>query len=166
MEEGRAPREVYGLLWEQQWRRRESVAKMAGAVGASGVMRFFVNYVAGVPEAVLELARGLNEEGGPTEALRGMFGEELTGLLDAGWRMRALAVRMEEGGAAGGETMRRCRVALGDAAEAYACDVEVFVERLEKVITESKLFDAPDVENLIANSPLGMHALADSPAVK
>jgi hypothetical protein len=144
---GASVREMYGLLWEQQLRRRQSVARMAEAAAASGVVRFVVSVVAGVPEDVLALARGLGQEGGAAgRALRERFGADLAALEDGGVRVRAVAARLAAARASGrrGAHVVDCARALSDLCEAYEHAVKALVAALEDAVLHDPAYALPD----------------------
>lgn len=140
---GGSIRDKYRLLWQQQWVRRESIVSIANVSASSGVMRFFVEYMAGVPPPVLDLARGLNSEDGPAAHVRTMFADALSSLKSVAARIRFLSAVVscesiaqssspDEGGA-----VNDFATAIHEVTDAFLSDVCTLVTALEGVMAES-----------------------------
>lgn len=143
LERGGSVREKYSLLWQQQWARRESLVSIANVSSSSGVMRFFVEYMAGVPAPVLALARGLNSENGPAAQVREIFEDALSSLSVAAVRIRSLSFAIRSQFPSSkiishrDPTVDDALQALRDAASVYETDITEFVVNLEDLVSAS-----------------------------
>lgn len=132
---GGTVREKYALLWDQQWKRRESLAMIGNA---SGVWKLLMRYLAGVPTPLLAFAENINSANGPTEALRSKFGTVLRQLAMVAVEMNALTAAMEFGG-----TDKAHKVLEACLLE-YQKEVDSFVVLLNRVIVNSPFFVRAD----------------------
>jgi hypothetical protein len=145
-------RERYEMLWDQQWARRQSLVSLASISESSGVLRFLASYVARVPAPVLELAREINSETGPTAHLRALFGDSLQDLVLMAARIRAASATLaschaslsaSQSSLAARSLAADAEFALRDAALAFAQDVAEFVTALDHAVAASPLLEIP-----------------------
>lgn len=135
---GGSIREKYALLWEQQYKRRESLAMIGNA---SGVFRWMMRYLGGVPAPLLAFARDINAPNGPTEALRVKFGDTLRQLVAFAIEMNALCALVH---VQCGEEDEDVREELEEAVKVYEEEVTKFVRLLHEVIVDSPFFVSPE----------------------
>lgn len=153
--EGLGLRDRYRVLWEQQWRRREL---LTGIGSATGIWRWVVRYLGGVPEPLLTFAREINAPNGPTDALRVKFSGALKELVQFAIEMNALCAAAERPTSnasdvvtgtvsANVSVMERGEEVFGmltRSLDLYEKEVDAFVELLEEVIVNSPFFVQPD----------------------
>lgn len=138
VQSGGSVREKYKLLWEQQWKRRETLASVGNA---TGIWKWVVKYLAGVPEPLLQFAKDINSPKGPTEALRAKFGSALRQLSSFAIELNALcAVSVMANGMPDQDLADQLELSLA----CYEQEVQKFVNLLETVLTNSPFFVQPD----------------------
>lgn len=130
-------RDKYALLWEQQWKRRENLAMIGNA---SGIWKWMVRYLAGVPQPLLDFAKQINAQRGPTDALRVKFGGALSELARFSVELNALCTAASLMGSDDTAMMERVRKQVEESLVMYEREVEKFVQLLEKVIVNSPFF--------------------------
>lgn len=140
VETGGTVKEKYRLLWQQQWRRREALSSIGNA---SGIWKWLVRFLAGVPQPLLTFAREINAPNGPTEALRAKFGGVLGELVGFAVEVNALLVAVGDDGVCHVEDAHVEKV-LEEGLTVYDREVERFVELLEEVIINSPFFAAEE----------------------
>ena len=79
--EGGSIRDKYDLLWEQQMDRRKALEALGSA---SGMFKYVVALVAGVPESILDFLKSINDPNGPMEEQRARYGPDLYEITDLG----------------------------------------------------------------------------------
>lgn len=136
---GGSIRDKYNLLWEQQWRRRENLAMVGNA---TGIWRWLVRYLAGVPQPLLTFAKLINAPHGPTDALRAKFGAALRELSRFAIELNALCAATAL--AKSTEKHTEVRVQVAKSLTLYETEVDKFVELLEEVIVNSPFFISPE----------------------
>ena len=93
IESGGSVKEVFELMWQQQWERR----KMLEQVGnASGVWRLVISYLGGVPPVLLDYARDMNRRHGPTSQMRKLYGAKLFEITGLAIELRGLTVALAQ----------------------------------------------------------------------
>lgn len=135
---GGSVRDKYKLMWEQQWKRRETLASVGNA---SGIWRYIIKYLAGVPEPLLQFAKEINSPKGPTEALRNKFGSALSELTHFAIELNALTATVELSTGPVPNSVNDC---LNESLALYEHEVQQFVQLLETVITNSPFFIVPE----------------------
>lgn len=136
---GGSLRDKYDLLWDQQWKRRENLAMIGNA---TGVWKWLVRYLAGVPEPLLAFAKQINSKRGPTEALRAKFGGSLKELARFSIELDGLCTAAS---ATSDEVLiDKTRCQLEKSLGLYETEVDKFVQLLEKVIVSSPFFVSPE----------------------
>lgn len=135
---GGSVREKYSMLWEQQWKRRETLASVGNA---TGIWKWLVKYLAGVPEPLLQFAKDINSPKGPTEALRAKFGSALSQLTTFAIELNAFCAAVV---LANSLADRDFHEHLDRSITCYEQEVDKFVHCLETVITNSPFFVEPD----------------------
>lgn len=138
MASGGTVRDKYKLLWDQQWKRRET---LAGVGNATGIWRYIIKYLAGVPEPLLQFAKEINSPKGPTEAIRTKFGSALSVLTRFAIELNALTATLEPHTRANIDRIGEC---LQKGLTLYEPEVRQFVRLLEIVITNSPFFVKPE----------------------
>lgn len=68
---GGTVQQKYDLLWEQQMGRRQTLVNLGNA---SGVFRAVLTYLGGVPQALLDFVKTVNDDQGPMEQFRATYG--------------------------------------------------------------------------------------------
>ncbi|XP_076952254.1 uncharacterized protein LOC143625920 [Bidens hawaiensis] len=71
---GGSIRDRYALLWQQQMERRRQLAQLGSA---GGVYKTVVKYLVGVPQALLDFVRQINDDEGPMEEQRYRYGPSM-----------------------------------------------------------------------------------------
>ncbi|KAJ4969709.1 hypothetical protein NE237_002808 [Protea cynaroides] len=74
---GGSIRDRYALLWKQQMERRRQLAQLGSA---TGIYKTLVKYLVGVPQALLDFIRQINDDQGPMEEQRERYGPSLYSL--------------------------------------------------------------------------------------
>lgn len=134
---GGTTRDKYKLLWEQQWKRRESLA----AVGnSSGIWKLVVRYLAGVPEPLLAFAREINSKNGPTDALRIKFSPALVEMTRFAIEMNALCTILNHTNNVDYKTVI---AQLEHAQNTLQAEANDFVKQIQVVLTASPFFVHP-----------------------
>ncbi|KAA8493768.1 hypothetical protein FVE85_4905 [Porphyridium purpureum] len=119
-------KEQYGLLWKQQWERRQGLADLGTA---SGMWKAVVKYIGGVPEVLLDFAGQINAPLGPTEEMRILYGPhlyELTRISNAIHYLLRCVFQIQQQP----DTAALCAGALGFAQRA----VDVYSEQASKYL--------------------------------
>lgn len=137
--DGGSIRDRYNLLWEQQWRRRENLAMVGNA---TGIWKWLVRHLAGVPQPLLAFAKNINSPHGPTDALRVKFGGALAELLRFSIELNALcaATALAKSNEKHGEVKAQVAKSL----TLYETEVDKFVVLLQEVIVNSPFFIKPE----------------------
>lgn len=129
----------YALLWKQQFKRRETLASVGNA---SGIWKWVVKHLAGVPEALLQFAKEINAPKGPTEALREKFGPALQLLLTFAQQVNACTLAMRESSTeVDHEEIFRI---LDQGLAVYKEEVSRFLDGLHAALADSPFFVTPD----------------------
>ena len=71
---GGSIQERYDLLWKQEFDRRQSLVNLGNA---SGIWRFLISVLAGVPTALLDFVKTVNDEKGPMDEFRATYGPHI-----------------------------------------------------------------------------------------
>ena len=129
---GGSIRAKYDLYWEQQMARRKTLELIGSG---SGVFKYVVSMVAGVPEELLDFVKSVNDPNGPMEEQRVRYGPAL-------YQLTALAGRLFEFVALWWEVEAEVDAAeaaavLGEAAAVYGAEGARFVEFLSGVFLNS-----------------------------
>jgi hypothetical protein len=83
----------YKLLLAQQMQRRESLVQMANA---TGMWRALITWIGGVPPALLDFMKQLNDPEGPMEEYRAAYGPALYQLTRIAVDMQICAKQIRE----------------------------------------------------------------------
>ncbi|KAJ9512435.1 hypothetical protein QJQ45_013006 [Haematococcus lacustris] len=78
LRKGGTTRQKYELFLQQQWERREALVQMGNL---SGMFKFMVKYLGGVPQVLLDFAQDINAKLGPMEEQRLKYGPDVYQVL-------------------------------------------------------------------------------------
>mmetsp|Transcript_20581 Transcript_20581/g.53680 ORF Transcript_20581/g.53680 Transcript_20581/m.53680 type:complete len:859 (+) Transcript_20581:104-2680(+) len=88
VKKGGSIRERYDLLMKQQWERREALVQLGNL---SGIYKFLIKYLGGVPQVLLDFAKEINAKIGPMEEQRLKYGPDIYLITTLGVRLNVLA---------------------------------------------------------------------------
>lgn len=137
MASGGSVRDKYKLLWEQQHKRRETLASIGNS---TGIFKTIVKYLAGVPDALLQFARQINSDRGPTEALREKYGLFLSSLIQFAIELNALTIIVSSERSPSPQ-LRDC---VNRCLTVFEGQVMVLISSLESVLQHSPFFVSHD----------------------
>ncbi|KAJ7950155.1 GOLD domain containing protein [Quillaja saponaria] len=131
----------YALLWKQQMDRRRQLAQLGSA---TGVYKTLVKYLVGVPQALLDFIRQINDDEGPMEEQRHRYGPPLYNLT-----LMVLSIRLFlslSWGRFGSRKLKRQQVAvLERAVDVYVTEFERFINFISEVFANSPFFISAEV---------------------
>jgi len=79
IERGCSIKEKYDLYWQQQLQRREVLVSVGNA---SGAYKAILKYIGGVPQVLLDFVKTINQDDGPMDELRVIYGPNLYFLVE------------------------------------------------------------------------------------
>lgn len=88
VKKGCTVRQKYELYLKQQWERREGLAQLGQM---SGVFKFLVKHIGGIPDVLLDFAKQVNAKLGPLEEQRLKYGPDLYAVTKLGNVLNVLA---------------------------------------------------------------------------
>ena len=148
--EGGSIRDKYDLLWEQQMDRRKALEALGSA---SGMFKYVVALVAGVPESILDFLKSINDPNGPMEEQRARYGPDLYEITDLGAQLFETAALWwaaeEAGGGFGAPEREALAEVVREAAVLHHAETKRFTEFLNEVFKNSPFL----VPNLAAAEP-------------
>ncbi|KAL6751193.1 hypothetical protein V8C86DRAFT_2784005 [Haematococcus lacustris] len=93
LRKGGTTRQKYELFLQQQWERREALVQMGNL---SGMYKFMVKYLGGVPQVLLDFAQDINAKLGPMEEQRLKYGPDVYQVCSVGIELNVLAALWAE----------------------------------------------------------------------
>ncbi|KAJ9512204.1 hypothetical protein QJQ45_012753 [Haematococcus lacustris] len=93
LRKGGTTRQKYELFLQQQWERREALVQMGNL---SGMFKFMVKYLGGVPQVLLDFAQDINAKLGPMEEQRLKYGPDVYQVCSVGIELNVLAALWAE----------------------------------------------------------------------
>ncbi|CAN8061977.1 unnamed protein product [Agarophyton chilense] len=150
MSNGGTIQQKYDLMWQHQWKRRESLAMIGNA---TGVWRWLVRFLAGVPENLLLFARDINAPNGLTEPLRAKFSPALHDLANCAIEIDVLSTALLHVDDA--QLIQEAKELLECCITQYEVELATFVKDLQTVIVNSPFFVQPsEAENIRNSAPV------------
>ena len=152
MAEGGSIKDKYDLLWEQQMDRRKALEALGSA---SGMFKYVVALVAGVPESLLDFLKSINDPNGPMEEQRARYGPDLYQVTDLGAQLLETAALwwaaegVDGGGGLGAAEREALRDVVRESALLHHAETERLSDFLDTVFKNSPFL----VPNLAAGGP-------------
>jgi len=153
---GASIRTKYDLFWKQQMTRRENLASVANA---SGVFKFVIKWLGGVPQELLDFIKQLNDDEGPLEEQRIKYGPKIYYLLDYGNKINTILAQVvnSECTIPFESTPNKTNITdLTDlctkALELYIREIPAFLVVLSEVLQKSPFFITPEQAAKYANA--------------
>lgn len=140
----------YDLLWQQEFDRRQSLVNLGNA---SGIWRFLIAVVAGVPAALLDFVKTVNDAQGPMDEFRATYGPHIYFLSMLANKARVLAALLAAGKAAGDAMEAHSGLVL-EALRVYAGIAKEYTGVLAVVLKDSPFFVTREQAD-IANAEQG-----------
>lgn len=142
----------YDLLWQQEFDRRQSLVNLGNA---SGVWRFLIAVVAGVPAALLDFVKTVNDAEGPMDEFRATYGPHIYFLSMLANKARVLAALVAAAAeAAGSEEAEAPSALVAAALKEYAGIAKGYTAVLAVVLKDSPFFITREQAD-IANAEQG-----------
>ncbi|KAL8526379.1 hypothetical protein ACS0TY_015553 [Phlomoides rotata] len=146
---GGSIRDKYALLWNQQMERRRQLADLGSA---TGVYKTLVKYLVGVPEALLDFIRQLNDDQGPMEEQRQRYGPPLYSLTKMVHSIR-LFISLLWGRPETIKLQKHHISILEEATDVYTSELERFIKFIGEVFSNSPfLISAEDAGALASGN--------------
>lgn len=140
----------YDLLWQQEFDRRQSLVNLGNA---SGIWRFLIAVVAGVPAALLDFVKTVNDAEGPMDEFRATYGPHIYFLSLFANKARVVAALLGCGEKDDSKVEQYAPL-VGDALAAYEGIAKAYTEVLAVVLKDSPFFVTREQAD-IANAEMG-----------
>eukprot|EP00762_Andalucia_godoyi_P004327 ANDGO_05497.mRNA.1 hypothetical protein len=146
----------YDLLWQQQMERRESLAELGNS---SGIKKFLIQKVGGVPQVLLDFVKQINHAEGPMEEMRIKYGPRVYSFTKLANALHIQAAVLASTDATLSSAVDQERIA--HSMKVLHQEIHSFMDFMYNLFEKSPFFiSAADAREASGQHPLAEHGIA------